>query len=135
MNDIIRAQDIDGLDFIDPRKYRLCFTVDNEPIYVPVAVGRFVDESIGEQTTANPNDKRHKTNKSRRKSSDRCIYYTAEDVVEMLDMSMSQAYKVIKALNEELEKKGYIVQAGRVSKVFFHEKYYGMERMLSEQKK
>ena len=37
MNDIITGEVmVDSLDFLDPRKYRKCFTQDNEPVYVPI---------------------------------------------------------------------------------------------------
>lgn len=40
MNDIITGEVmVDSLDFLDPRKYRKCFTQDNEPVYVPIGAG------------------------------------------------------------------------------------------------
>jgi len=53
------------------------------------------------------------------------IYFTADDVAQMLGVSRGQAYKVIKRLNEELEQKKYIVVAGKVPKKYFSERYYG----------
>lgn len=126
MNDIITSQDMaDSTAFFDPRKYKRYFTADNEPVYVPIG------ESIGRQATISPKGVQHATDKPRKKSPDSCIYYTADDIVQMLGVSRSQAYKVIRSLNEELKEKNVIVQAGRVPKPFFHEKYYGLERMLS----
>ena len=59
------------------------------------------------------------------------IYFTSDDVSQMLGVSRGQAYKIIKRLNEELEKKKYIVVAGKVPKKYFSERYYGgvMEEM------
>lgn len=54
------------------------------------------------------------------------LYYTAQEVEEMLGVSRAKAYKVIKELNEELEAKGYLVTAGKVPKKYLAEKYYGM---------
>lgn len=54
------------------------------------------------------------------------LYYTAQEVQEMLGVSRAKAYKVIKELNEELEAKGYLVTAGKVPKKYLAEKYYGM---------
>lgn len=54
------------------------------------------------------------------------IYYSAEDVKEMLGISRGHAYKIVKKLNEELAKQGFIVIAGRVPKKFFVEHFYGM---------
>ena len=47
-------------------------------------------------------------------------------VAEILGVSIDKAYKIIRSLNVQLEKKGYIVIAGRVPKKYFHEKYYGL---------
>ena len=60
------------------------------------------------------------------------IYFTSDDVSQMLGVSRGQAYKIIKRLNEELEKKKYIVVAGKVPKKYFSERYYGgvMEEMV-----
>lgn len=63
-----------------------------------------------------------------------CIYYTVEDVEQLLGVSRGKAYGIIKNLNEELKKKKYVTVAGRVSKVFFQEKYYGLDKMLSTEK-
>lgn len=54
------------------------------------------------------------------------IYYSASDVAEMLGISKSSAYNLIKKLNIELEKAGYIVIQGKISKVYFSEKWYGL---------
>lgn len=56
-----------------------------------------------------------------------CLYYTADEVQEILGVSRAKAYKVVKMLNEELKKQGYIVVAGRIPKKYFAEKYYGMD--------
>ena len=54
-----------------------------------------------------------------------CLYYTANDVMEMLGISRGHAYKIVKQLNVELADKGFIVIAGRVPKKYFAEHYYG----------
>ena len=51
-------------------------------------------------------------------------FYTVNDVMAMLGVSQSKAYKIIQSLNKELKKKGYIVVAGKVPKKFFREKFY-----------
>lgn len=55
-----------------------------------------------------------------------CLYYTASDVQELLGISKGMAYKIIKQLNEKLEKQGYIVIAGKIPRKFFNEHYYGL---------
>lgn len=47
------------------------------------------------------------------------------EVMELLQVSESKAYNVIKQLNTELKEKGYITIAGKVSRKYFNEKFYG----------
>lgn len=54
------------------------------------------------------------------------LFYNAMEVADMLDVSRAKAYQIIKALNVELEERGYIVIQGKVPKKFFAEKYYGL---------
>lgn len=56
------------------------------------------------------------------------LFMTADDIVEVTGMSIAYAYKLIKQLNEELEKKGYITIKGRVSRDYFEERLYGIRR-------
>ncbi len=49
------------------------------------------------------------------------------DVMEALEVSESKAYGIIKKLNQELEAQGYIVVRGKVSRVYFEEKLYGIK--------
>ncbi len=58
-------------------------------------------------------------------SMDSKVYYTAMEVAKMLGVSRAKGYKIVRELNEELTKKGYIVIAGKIPKKFFEEKYYG----------
>ena len=44
---------------------------------------------------------------------------------------MSYAYKVVRLLNKELEAKGFITVAGRVSRRYFEEKFYGSEGVFN----
>lgn len=55
-------------------------------------------------------------------------FIRADEVAKELVVSRSYAYKLIKQLNEELRKKGYITVAGRVSRRYFDEKLYNGER-------
>ena len=56
-------------------------------------------------------------------------FYTVNDVMRILQVKESKAYKIIRELNRELEEKGYIVVAGRISKRYFDEKVYLNETM------
>lgn len=53
------------------------------------------------------------------------IYFTAQEVAVMLGVSRGQAYKLVKGMNEELAKQGYIVISGKVPKKYFSDHYYG----------
>lgn len=47
-----------------------------------------------------------------------------DEVAAELCISKSHAYKIVQKLNKELEGKGYLIVAGRVSKQYFMEKIY-----------
>ena len=49
-------------------------------------------------------------------------FMSVEEVSEELGISKSYGYKIVKKLNMELEKKGYMTISGRVSKQYFHER-------------
>lgn len=54
------------------------------------------------------------------------IFYAATDVMAMLDYSKSKAYKIIAALNKELEDQGKRTRRGMISKRYFNARY-GLE--------
>ena len=51
-------------------------------------------------------------------------FLTAKDVASILQISQSSAYRIIKLLNEELEKQGKIIIPGKISRRYFEEKTY-----------
>ena len=53
------------------------------------------------------------------------VYYSANDLVDMLDISKASAYKIIRQLNDELKALGFIVLQGKVPKAYFEQKWYG----------
>ena len=53
-------------------------------------------------------------------------FLEVEDVMQILGISRSAAYKLMRQINSELEKKGYIVIRGKVSRKYFEERIYGM---------
>jgi hypothetical protein len=107
------------MDFVDSEKYKKLFE-ENKELFNRLALGfGNLKENKGVE----------------KKRSKLCIYYTKDDVAEFLGISDPQAYKIIRSLNAELEKKGYVTVAGRISKVYFHDKYYGLEKMVSESAK
>lgn len=54
------------------------------------------------------------------------IYYTVEEVSQLLGISVSTSYKIIRKLNKELVSKGFIVISGKLPIRYFEEKYYGL---------
>ena len=53
-------------------------------------------------------------------------FMTVKEVASELGVSTSSAYKIMRRLNQELEKKGIITIAGRVNRRYFTERlYYG----------
>lgn len=53
--------------------------------------------------------------------------FNAEDVQEILMIGRTKAYQIIRTLNKELDKSGYLVQRGRTPKHYFMERF-GLER-------
>ena len=53
-------------------------------------------------------------------------FLEVRDVMQILGISRSAAYKLMRQINSELEKKGYIVIRGKVSRKYFEERIYGM---------
>ena len=49
----------------------------------------------------------------------------AGDVAKELECSKSYAYKVVRELNVELSKLGYITNAGHIPRSFWEKKMYG----------
>ena len=53
------------------------------------------------------------------------MFMRVAEVAEELGVSVPYAYKLIRAMNEELRKTGCITISGRIDRKFFHEKFYG----------
>ena len=52
------------------------------------------------------------------------LFFTANDVAQIMKVSTQTAYRIIHLLNNELKSKGYVVVAGRISQKYFCEKLY-----------
>lgn len=50
-------------------------------------------------------------------------FMNVKDVSQELQISRSSAYKVIRQLNDELQKKGYLIVNGKVPKNYFVLRY------------
>lgn len=51
----------------------------------------------------------------------------AKEVAEILGVSESKSYGIIRELNKELKERGFITVQGKVSRVFFQERVYGIK--------
>jgi hypothetical protein len=60
------------------------------------------------------------------------LFIRADEMVSELQISKPYAYKLMREMNKELEKKGYMTIAGRVSRQFFEEKFYGLSQSKQE---
>lgn len=56
------------------------------------------------------------------------LFITAMEVKEMLGISKSHAYKIVRDLNKELKAKGCLTIAGKVSRVYLTERLYGFDK-------
>jgi hypothetical protein len=63
------------------------------------------------------------------------LFIKADEVAQRLGVSKPYAYKLIRQLNEELRKEGFITISGRVSRAYFQEKIYGKARVGEEKVK
>ena len=52
-------------------------------------------------------------------------YVNAHEVSQLLGVSQSKAYQIIKKINDDLIEDGYLTIAGKVSRAYFNEKWYG----------
>lgn len=53
------------------------------------------------------------------------LFVKAEELQDMLGISRSESYRIIKKLNDQLKEKGFIVLSGRVSRKYLEEMIYG----------
>ena len=51
-------------------------------------------------------------------------FIRAEEVAEVMEISVPYVYKIIRKLNQELSDKGYITVTGRVNREYFNERVY-----------
>ena len=61
-------------------------------------------------------------------ASEKKRFLRVQDIAQELSVSTSHAYKIIKALNQEMEAKGFMVVSGRVNRSFFEKKFCYREK-------
>ena len=54
------------------------------------------------------------------------LFVRAEEVARALGVSKPYAYKLVREMNEELKKKGFLTIPGRGGGRYFEEKFYGL---------
>lgn len=54
-------------------------------------------------------------------------YVTAQDLADVLEISLSNAYVRVRELNKELDKQGYQTIPGRIPLAYAKEKFYGLD--------
>lgn len=54
-------------------------------------------------------------------------FVTADELVQSLGISKGKAYQIIRQLNDELSKQGYIKIAGKRPRKYFEKRYYGYD--------
>ena len=60
------------------------------------------------------------------------LFIRVDDMVNELQISKPYAYKLMRKMNEELKKKGFMTISGRVSRQFYEEKFYGLNQNKKE---
>ena len=57
----------------------------------------------------------------------RAQFITAEEVQQVLDVSRSKSYQIVRQLNKELKAQGYLTVAGKCPIQYFKQKFYGFQ--------
>ena len=53
------------------------------------------------------------------------LYITANELAGMLGISIGQAYKIIRKLNQELVEDGFLIIAGKIPRRYFEKRWFG----------
>jgi len=54
------------------------------------------------------------------------MFVRVDEIAEALEVSKPTAYRLIKEMNSELKAKGFMTVAGRVSRQYYEERFYGI---------
>lgn len=52
-------------------------------------------------------------------------FYTAQDLSELLSVSESKAYGLIRTMNEELQAQNFLVVRGRIPAAYVEKRFFG----------
>lgn len=59
-------------------------------------------------------------------------FISVKEICQVLSVSESKSYAIVRDLNKELSDKGYMVIPGRVSRKYFEERFYGVDSFEKE---
>lgn len=77
------------------------------------------------------NIKKRVTKVTRKEDDMRTNYMmTVEDVMSELGVKRSKAYSILKQLNNELTKEGYVAVRGKIPRPYWETKFYGYSRKV-----
>lgn len=57
-------------------------------------------------------------------------FLKVDDVMQILGISRSAAYKIMRQINDELAEMGYITIHGKVSRRYFEKRFYGISEAV-----
>lgn len=58
--------------------------------------------------------------------------YGAKDLGELLGVSESKSYELIRVMNSELQQKGFLTLRGRVPAAYVQERFFGVKAVGTE---
>ncbi|EKC51498.1 hypothetical protein LEA_17366, partial [human gut metagenome] len=67
----------------------------------------------------------HKSRLKRRDEMRTNYMMTVDDVMNELGVKRSKAYSILKQLNDELAKEGYVAVRGKIPRLYWETKFYG----------
>ena len=56
------------------------------------------------------------------------LFMRVEEVAEVMDVSVSYAYKIIRQFNKELGETGCVTMKGRIDRQFFYDNFYSTRK-------
>ena len=54
-------------------------------------------------------------------------FYGARDIMDLLGVSESKSYQLIRKMNDELSEKGFLTVRGKVPRAYLEERFFGGE--------
>lgn len=56
------------------------------------------------------------------------LFITAAEIAQYIGKSKAYGYKIVRILNQELTKKGYLVVEGQTNRQYFYDRYFGLAK-------